>query len=507
MESLVSALKMAQVDHKRPVELSWAAHGTEYFLNIAVADDMDPVWTLMHTRPIQNNAVLQHMTTDATLMLTLIGSACTGESPDSAILGAAASSTASRAFGMTNGPTEIANSYNQTSREVQTASTTRAVVTARPDTMEGNLATMQLPNLLQSINLGQMTGKLSIKGTAGSAILFFEEGELKHVVGPDSRGDNAILELLTWTDGKFVFVPAERTHERTVQGRLDALLMQGIALLDQNQYLKKQGLTMESYLVRTDPNLTEAAFEQAVRQGAPNDLVLQKRFYQQVDNKTTLFNILRVNPLAKADWIPILFNLISCHLATISDAPPFAAQMGSLQGINIDQDLINAGIKPNLRQETGIFAYPFFLYSLELEFHRFQACAAPFLLLVMEVFYRQDRHVIPAPIELLRDLFSRLNSIKRKIDTFGHFETLDYALLLPYTDSSAGTMIAQRIIETIMVAAKERGIDPSAIQIAIGVAGIPEDCKDLPNLIAAAKEAKNRAKQTNTAIVVCKNMH
>jgi GGDEF domain-containing protein len=507
MESVLSALRMAQEDRKRPVELCWGAHGTEYYLHIAVQDNTDPTWTLMHTRPIPNNIVFQHMTTDSALMLTLIGTACTGESPETAILSATSTST-SKAFGLGHNQAE-SNPYTQahSTKEVQQLSTTKAAATARADTMEGNLATMQLPNLLQSISLGQMTGRLSIKGTAGSATLFFEEGELKHVTSPESRGDHALLDLLTWADGKFTFLPNERTKERTVLGRLDALLMQGVALLDQDRYLKKHGLKMDSYLVRNDPNLTEAAFESAVRQGAPHDLLAQKRFYQQIDNKSTLFNILRSNPLPRAEWVPILFNFISCNLITISDSAPFAAQIGGLPGVNIDQEVINLGIKPNLRTETGIFAYPFFLYSLELEFHRFQACAAPFLLLVMELRYRKNGETMPAPTELLRELFQRLNTIKRKIDTFGHFETLDYALVLPYTDSSAGALIGQRIIETIAAAAKDKGVDQNAIQIAIGIAGVPEDCRDLPSLIAAAKEAKARAKQTSTAVVVCKNMH
>jgi GGDEF domain-containing protein len=504
-ESVLSALKAANADRQRVVELSWGAHGTEYFLHISSPEDADPVWTLMHTRPLPANAVMQHVSTDVGLICTLIGTACTGESPETAIF-AAANSASSKAFGMTGTTNELVNPFPNAPKEGQQLGTSTATAAQRQDAMEGNLATTNLPNVLQSIGVGKMTGRLSLKGTAGSAYVFFEDGEPKHVKGAQADGDQALLELLTWLDGKFVFHPNERTAERTIQGHLDPLLVQGAGLLDQAQYLNRLGLKMESYLIRRDQFLTEAAFEQAVGQGVKYDMVAQKRFYQQIDGKTTLFNLLRANPMSKAHWVPILYNLVSCNLATISDAPPINALISSAPAANLDAEMIQTAIKPNLKAETGIFTYAYFLYSLDLEFHRYLASNAPFQLIIMEFSIRKENRVLSASLDLLRDVFARLSTVKRKIDTLGHFEALDYGLLLPLTDSMAAGLVAQSIVETVMTAAKERNIDPMLLQIAIGVAGIPEDCRDLPSLIVAAKEAKGRAKQIVTPVMLCKNM-
>ena len=56
-----------------------------------------------------------------------------------------------------------------------------------------------------------------------------------------TRGDSAFLELITWQVGEFRFWPDETTLDRTINKRLDGMLMEGVALLDQNKYLETAG--------------------------------------------------------------------------------------------------------------------------------------------------------------------------------------------------------------------------------------------------------------------------
>jgi len=507
-DSLSQALLSAQKNRNRPVELSWSANGREYFLNINYGPDSDPVWTLMHSRPVPRNVLMQHATVDVNLIANLISSACTGEAADSAIVDSSSSSKAIY-LGSEDGRADTSHStFNRLSTSPNLKNEGISDTASRVDSpLEGDLATLHLPNLLQSINMGKMTGRLNVKSTAGSGTIFFEEGEPRHVIGPESHGDAALLEMLTWMDGKFIFLPNERSVEQTISERLDKLLVLGIALLDQYQFLTQHGLTMESYLSRKDTQLTEQAFEQALSRGFPHDLSQQKRFYQYIDNKSTLFTILRRALLSKVEWIPTMFNLVSCNLVALSDKPPHSAQIGSLQGVQIDPKIINAAMRPNIRTETGIFTHPFFLFLLEQEFYRFEASSLPLVLLVMDLAMTHQSEISSLPIELLREIFVRIHAIKRKIDVLGHFETLDYGLILPFTDTIGGALVAQRIIETVLAATKDKGFDPLSIKIAIGVAGIPEDCKDLALLITAAKEARKRAKQSASAIMLFKNLH
>ena len=48
--------------------------------------------------------------------------------------------------------------------------------------------------------------------------------------------------------------------------------MESSPLIDQYRYLNHTGVSMDSYLIRKHPNLTEAEFEQRIARGAVTDL-------------------------------------------------------------------------------------------------------------------------------------------------------------------------------------------------------------------------------------------
>src|SRR5262249_3424611 len=138
-------------------------------------------------------------------------------------------------------------------------------------TMEGTLKDMPVPTLLQSIAMGEMTGKLVITNDQTGSELFFTSGALIHATVLNLKGDLAIMELVTWDDGKFRFYRDEKTDQKTVERRVDALLMESITLLDQSKFILKSGLKMETYLNKKHPEMSETEFEQKLKAGAPCD--------------------------------------------------------------------------------------------------------------------------------------------------------------------------------------------------------------------------------------------
>src|SRR5262249_55219654 len=131
----------------------------------------------------------------------------------------------------------------------------------------------------------------------------------------------------------------------TVKKRLDTILMEGVAMLDQVRYLSGQGLKMESFLLRKHTNISEQEFEQAVSKGAPIDMTGQKMFYQAVDGKSTLFDVLRKRPLPKNEWVPVMFNMLNCALLTLADQLPTTPKQAPLEAIGIDRASIQAVLK------------------------------------------------------------------------------------------------------------------------------------------------------------------
>jgi len=373
--------------------------------------------------------------------------------------------------------------------------------------LQGNLKEMQVSGVLQSIGMTKMTGQLVVSNDANEISIYFEEGLPVHAVSMESTGDAAIMDLLTWDEGQFNFIPMERTPERSINRRLEGILMEGAALVDQHQFLTKKGLKLSSFMRRKFPNISEQEFEGALRDAAPLDMTFQKQMYQLVDNRRTLSEILRLRPLVKSQWVPLWYNLISCNLVEMSDMPTLAAKQSSLQEIGIDQALVTAAKNSILRPESGMLTFPMFLAFLEQEFLRFEFTRSPFSLVIFDVMVNKEKGPEPIAGNAVKGLTDIVNSIKRDIDWLGHFRTFEFGVILPHTDVHSASFFASRLVEEVRARTIGGAANNTDVSIAVGVAGIPQDGQTLGVLLPAAVEAKKNSREKGVPIVLFQSLY
>jgi len=369
--------------------------------------------------------------------------------------------------------------------------------------LEGDLQKLNLPAVLQSLSLSKMTGRLGIASTFGGADLFIVEGSPVHATTGDTKGDHAVLEMLLWPSGKFKFFEQEKCTDYTLTKRLENLLMEGLSLLDQHNYLQSAGLNMDTILLQAYRNLSEMQFEQMASRGAPVSMALQKDFYMEVDGTTSLYELLLRMPLAKADWVPVVYNLVSVGLVRLSNDVP-KVKAAELIDKDLDEQAIVAAIRPLHRSETGIFSYPVFQFFVKNELARHETDAKPFTLIVFDLLVEKNGQAA-MPLSAAKVALERIEGLKRPIDILGHFETFDFALLLPQTAARSGAIVAQRILERVNAQAIP-GIENLTINMAFGIASCPQHSKTAGTLLAAATEAKRQARKTSIAIVEYKAM-
>jgi GGDEF domain-containing protein len=373
--------------------------------------------------------------------------------------------------------------------------------------LQGNLSEMQVSGLLQSISINKMTGRLVVSQELDSVQVFFEEGQPLHASTSQMIGDAALMEMLTWEVGTFSFSPGARTAERSIKRRFESLLIEGAALLDQQNFLTKKGLKLGSYLFRKYVNLTEQQFEAALAEAPPIDMTVQKRFYQQVDNKNTLAEILRRFPLQKTDYIPVLFNMVSSTLVELSDIPSLAGKQANLEEIGIDPALVTASFKAICRPESGILNFPLFLHFLELEYLRFESTRLPFTLVVFEVAaIRENGSMDGLTGAALKELNDCLEHVKRAVDVIGHFRTFELGLVLPNTDIAGAMVFCNRLMEAVR-GTTIGGIDGRSLALAFGISGVPEDCQNLGLMLSAAVDAKEQAKEMGAPVVAFRSLY
>lgn len=376
-------------------------------------------------------------------------------------------------------------------QQKKNAKATSSKLKARP-MLEGDLTNLQMPTLLQSINMGKMTGRLDLQSGGEVAVIFFKEGTPLHCQLRNSEGEAAIIEAIGWDEGEFRFFVESPHHRETIKKRLDLLLMEGAALIDQYKFLKEIGVSLDSYLVRNHADITEQLFEEMVSRGAAAEMNLQKMLYQLIDNESTLEDLLRLRPMPKPRWVPVMFNLVTCSLVSFSDRP-LREGVEEAAAENIDWPAIQAFEDSIKIAETGFLSYPAFFYHLEREYERFERFQRPFSLIILEISIKEELSETKDPKVLqdravLGQVSTRVDKLKRKTDIAGHFGDAQFALLLLETEGDAARNFASRLAEAIaMNPFTTDRVEVVRLTVSLGVASVPETCRDLGRLISAAR--------------------
>ncbi len=105
---------------------------------------------------------------------------------------------------------------------------------AADGTLRGTLAQMNVIDLLQSLELGHKTCRLTLTRGGERCDLYFSEGQIGHAAYGELKGDAAVFGVIAWSEGDFQIdfsetVPQEQSTTLSTQ----ALLMEGLRMLDE----------------------------------------------------------------------------------------------------------------------------------------------------------------------------------------------------------------------------------------------------------------------------------
>jgi CheY-like chemotaxis protein len=101
--------------------------------------------------------------------------------------------------------------------------------------VRGNLAQMNVIDLMQSLEMGRKSCQLKLTKDADKCEVFFAEGQVKHATYGSLVGDEAVFKVLRWTGGNFELDFEGKTNKQTTQLNTQGLLMEGLRLLDESQ--------------------------------------------------------------------------------------------------------------------------------------------------------------------------------------------------------------------------------------------------------------------------------
>jgi GGDEF domain-containing protein len=378
----------------------------------------------------------------------------------------------------------------------------KAPVTA----LEGNLRKTKMADVLTNIGMNKVTGMLEVISDSSIAQVYFVDGAPKHAQAGAARGDAAIKEAVTWRKGEYKFHPKKVTDMTSCEKSLQVSIMEGTALLEQLRHLEAAGLVYESQLVLKQKNLGDTELKLMLSKGHPLDFEWQKQIYEMLKKKRTFTDLLRDRPMDMAQWAPLLFNFLYCGIMDIKE--PASTRGGALDFLGEGKQNVQALRYNFIRPDTGIMSWEALLYYMEYEFYRFEAYSWPLSFIMFEMNKKRADMGYGAemlPPNVVNTAALRIELVKRPLDSMGHFESLEYGLLLPNTRPSQAAFVANRILDALTNTPLAPDIDRRNLLLSFGVAGLPSDGDDLLSLIEAARTAKNEAREGTFPIVLSRS--
>lgn len=121
--------------------------------------------------------------------------------------------------------------------------------------LTGELSKVSLPNLLQLVRNGALTGKFSLLQGAKTATVLIEDGSIVHAEADALLGTEALLDLFLWLSGTFSFIEIESVedHERSIfpekpDEATDKLIRDGQHYVEQKRFLDQLRISGQSVL-------------------------------------------------------------------------------------------------------------------------------------------------------------------------------------------------------------------------------------------------------------------
>ncbi|HYA98491.1 MAG TPA: response regulator, partial [Methylomirabilota bacterium] len=105
---------------------------------------------------------------------------------------------------------------------------------SRPGVIQGRLEEMSIVDLMQSIEMGQKSCRLTVLRDGEQAELYFAGGQCRHAKSGKLEGDEAVYRAVGWSEGEFeIDFNAAKTPRETTTRSTTGLLMEAMRLMDE----------------------------------------------------------------------------------------------------------------------------------------------------------------------------------------------------------------------------------------------------------------------------------
>lgn len=179
--------------------------------------------------------------------------------------------------------------------------------------IQGQLGEGVLANLLQYLSFNQASGCLSLRQGDHQGDIYFESGNVVHIVSDSAVGVGALAQLLNWTTGQFRFQSKIESPRKTIKISVDRLLLQAsyqsdVDAMDPRQRLSETSVLVPAPMSSKDPQTIEMT-------------LLAVQMLRHLDGHHDVSDVARLLELPVQDALDAAYGLFEKGLVELVDEP------------------------------------------------------------------------------------------------------------------------------------------------------------------------------------------
>ncbi len=180
-------------------------------------------------------------------------------------------------------------------------------------TLQGSLADIQLPDIVQLVSTTGKTGMFLLKRHAQEGRIYLKDGQIVHAELDDLVGEDAVYEMAIWSEGEFTFHPGVAAPQITIHRSNTNLFMEAARRIDEWRVLSRKipSVDMVPELI---PNLPQGRSHVQLNTG-------EWMVLAQINGRRSIREIARLCNISLFDTAKILYGLITHGLVRLCAAP------------------------------------------------------------------------------------------------------------------------------------------------------------------------------------------
>ncbi len=106
--------------------------------------------------------------------------------------------------------------------------------------LTGTFDDVSFAELLQMLNVGNKTGRLTVSRLDETAVLYIANGDVTRAVSRRDRGPDLVYKILGWKSGEFSFERTDEPVVRNIRESTEGLILEGMKRFDEWERVEEE---------------------------------------------------------------------------------------------------------------------------------------------------------------------------------------------------------------------------------------------------------------------------